>query len=561
MNNELLSSQRHNFRLTAPDLPLALFLLSAVLGVWPAYDRGLCWNTLIVLGAGFLLYALVSRLAISRRWWRAIAMFIVLACVLLSLYFVTQYAHFEYPAKIGPLSRLGALIGEIVPPAVIWVPWANGVAAFLEGGLFLAVALVLTEQRWAWRIGGGVGTCLIALALLMSASRGAWLAVVVATALWLALYWRPARIGLITGAVLALGLVIYVIARHDIAALGDIPIANRILAPIFIRPDRLEVYRNSVYLIQDLPLTGIGLGGQFAMLLSKYALLIQVPFLTYSHNLYLEVWLEQGLLGIAAWLWLMVALYQAARTHAKPGTDLLYQSTWIGLTAIFVHGISDACQYAALWCWFPFFGLLGLNAAILLRRASAVPRWRRWALPAGVVGVFLVVVLVGLHPLLATWHANLGCVLQARADLLASLDDDQRATLRQQAADRYRRVAQVAPDDRTAQQRLGLILMDAGQFHDAVEHLEMAWRADPDNTTTHKALGLAYVWVGELEKAKPLLQNVPDIVEELNVWGWWRGTQQEMEQAINAYRMSLLLKPDQPQVQEVLSQLEVRSGP
>jgi hypothetical protein len=33
----------------ALDLPLALFLLSAVLGVWPAYDRSLCWNMLIAL--------------------------------------------------------------------------------------------------------------------------------------------------------------------------------------------------------------------------------------------------------------------------------------------------------------------------------------------------------------------------------------------------------------------------------------------------------------------------------------------------------------------------------
>ena len=74
---------KRNFWLTALDLPLVLFLLSAVFGLWPAYDRSLCWNTLIALIAGVLLYALISRLAISHRWWRAIATVIVLACVLL----------------------------------------------------------------------------------------------------------------------------------------------------------------------------------------------------------------------------------------------------------------------------------------------------------------------------------------------------------------------------------------------------------------------------------------------------------------------------------------------
>jgi putative inorganic carbon (HCO3(-)) transporter len=553
---------RHISRLTALDLPLALFLLSAVLGRWPAYDRSLCRNTLIALVAGFLLYILISRLATSHRGWHAVAAFIVSTSVLLSLYFVTQYAHLGYHEKVGAISRLGACIGRIVPRAVFWAPVTNSVATFLETTLFLAVALAWTEKRPAWRIGGIIGAGLIALALLMSASRGAWLAVLVASVLWSALHWRPARVAAAAGAVLALGLAVTVIVRRDIAVLGDIPVVNRTLAPLFIRPDRLHVYRNSVYLIQDFPLTGIGLGEQFAMVLSRYALLIQVPFLTYSHNLYLEIWLEQGLPGITAWLWLMAALYQAARTHAKAGADLLFQSTWIGLTAVFVHGVTDARPYVDLWCWFPFFSLLGLNAAILRRRAPAMASGgRRWMFPASVIGVFLVAVVVSLHPLPATWHANLGCVLQARGDLLASPNDRQRVALREQAVDRYRRAIQVAPCDRTAQQRLGLILVDEARFHEAVEHLEMAWQADPGNTTTRKALGLAYVWVGELERAQPLLQDVPDIVEELNIWGWWRGTQQQMEQSLNAYHMSLLLEPDQPNLRERIDELESELAP
>jgi O-antigen ligase len=549
-------SHHRTSRLIGLDFPLLLFLLSAVFGLWPAYDPSLCQDTLVVLVAGVLLYVLLSRLAVFHHRWRAAAAFITFTCALLSLYFVTQYDHIGYPEKVGAVSRLGVLIGRVVPPLVFWTPTANSMAAFLEGGLFLAVALVLTEERWTGRIVGAIGVGLIALALLMSASRGAWLAVAVTALLWLALYWRPARVLAAVGALAALGLIVYVVARGDITVLGDIPIIDRTLAPMFIRPDRLEVYRNSVYLIQDFPLTGIGLGGQFAMVLSKYALLIQVPFLTYSHNLYLEVWLQQGLPGITALLWLIAALYQAARTHAKPGPDLIYQSTWLGLSAIFVHGISDALQYASLWCWFPFFGLLGLNGAILLRRAPARPRGREWILPAGVAVGFLSIVAISLLPLQATWHANLGSVLQARGDLPESLADEQRADLRRQAVDNYQRALEIAPGNRTAHQRWGVILTEEERFQDAVEHLEAAQRADPNNTTTHKALGLAYVWVGELEKAQLLLQNAPDIVAELNTWGWWRGSRQQIELSLNAYRTSLLLEPNQPNVQERVEQLE-----
>jgi hypothetical protein len=289
---------------------------------------------------------------------------------------------------------------------------------------------------------------------------------------------------------------------------------------------------------------------------SKYALLIQHSFLTYSHSLYLEVWLEQGLLGVCALLWLMVSLYQAAWVHKETRCDLLFQSTWLGLTATFVHGVTDARQYEDWWCWLPFFGLLGLNGAVLLRQSVDVQQRHRWLVPAGVVGAFVLVVATTLFPWSATYHANRGCMVQARADLAPSLDDSQRVALRQKAFDHYRRAVLIDPDNRTARQRLGLMLVDETRFDEGVEHLEVAWQADSGNTTTRKALGLAYVWVGELGEAQPLLQDVPDIVEDLNVWGWWRGTQGQMDQSLNAYRMSLLLEPDQPEVQERVEQLE-----
>jgi len=552
---------RHAVRLAPLDPPMVLFLLSAVLGVWSAYDRSLSWSTLGVLTAGFLLFVLISRLATPHRRWRAVALFIALTNLLLSLYFVAQYAHFGYPLKTEPVRRLVTLIGKVIPPAVIWAPTPHSVATFLEGGLFLTVALLLTEKRRIWRIGGGIAVALTVLAVLMSESRGAWLAVLATSILWLALHWRPARAMAIAGVLLSLGLAIYTVVQGDVTVLNDIPVANRVLAPLFIRPDRLLVYRNSLYLIQDFPLTGIGLGGQFAMIFSRYALLIGPPFLTYSHSLYLEVWLQQGLLGTIVWTWLIAAFYQATRTYAKPGSDLLHQGTWLGVTSILVYGLVDARQYVDLWCWFPFFALLGLEAAIVSRRGGVVPPRRHWVLPAGVAGAFLVALLAGFHPLPATWHANLGCLMQARADLQPALDDGPRAALRQQAVDHFRRAIEIAPLKRTAQQRLGLILLEETRFEEAVEHLETAWQADPDNTTTRKGLGLAYVWLGSVEKAYPLLENIPDIVYELNIWGWWWGTQQRMEQSLNAHRMSLVLEPDQPAVQERLQQLESELHP
>ncbi|HDQ73034.1 MAG TPA: tetratricopeptide repeat protein [Chloroflexi bacterium] len=551
-----MTERRPFIRFFPLDLPLGMFALSAFVAIWPAYDRSLCWNTLLTLLAGFLLYVTISRLAVSRRRWLAMAAFVVLTGVLLSIDTIAQYPDLAYAGKAGLISRLSAFLAQVIPSPSTWTPVGNSAATYLEGLIFLAAALTLTFKRNVWRIVGVAGVLLMALGLLTSTSRGAWVGVLLASAVWATLYWRPARWGIAGGALLLTGMILYVILQGDVTALNDIPILNRTLAPIFIRPDRLEVYRNSVYLIQDFPLTGIGLGEQFAMTLSRYALLIQVPFLTYSHNLYLQVWLEQGLLGIVAWLWTLAVFYQATFTYSKRGPDLLYQATWLGLTANLLHGFTDARQYVDLWCWLPCFALLGLNAAIVSRRSRRRPRQWRWPISAGVALLFLIVVLVSLHPLPAAWHANQGCVLQARGDLSDPLTDVQRTDLRREAEARYRQAIHIASLNRTAQQRLGLILVDQNRFQEAVEHLALAQQADPHNTTTHKGLALAYVWTGELEKARPLLQDVPDIVQELNTWGWWRSTQDQIEQSINAYRISLLLAPEQPEVRERVEQLE-----
>lgn len=549
------------WRLTSLDLPLVLFWLSALAGLWPAYDRALCWRSLVALSLGTLLYFVVSRSTLSAGRWRAMATALGLAGLLLALYFVTQYGHFGYEEKVPVISRLGEALSRVIPAFVVWGPMPNSIAAFLEGPLFLTVALALTARGSGWQFGWWVGGGLLALALLMTASRGAWLAVAAGALLWAARHWRPARCLAVASALVAVGLVAYGLLRHDIRVLDQIPFVNRTIAPLFIRPDRLHVYRNSLYLIQDFPLTGIGLGEPFALVLSRYALLIQSPFLTYSHNFYLETWLELGLPGLVALTWLMAALFPPTGTGASAAEEILYQGTWVGLAATFIHGLTDARQYVDLWCWLPFFTLLGLNAALRLRQPATPPsRVRRWV-PMSAVALLLVAVVIAGWPLPATLEANRGALLQARADLAPALDEAQRATLRAQAVTHYERALTFAPQQRTARQRLGILALNNDEFTTAVTHLEQAWQADPANTTTRKALGLAYVWTGALEQAVPLLQDSPDIINELNGLGWWRSTQNQVPLALNAYRVSLLLNPDQPTLRQEIARLTHSSSP
>lgn len=541
-----------HFALSPYDVPLMLFLISAILGLLPAYDPSLGYKTLAALASGAIFYFFVSRFAVKNRWWNLTASLASVLFGLVALYFITQAGYLGYEEKIGPITRLAGAISSVFPSIPVWRPLANSVATFLEGGIFLVLGLALTSTRRNNRLLFFAIAGLIGLALFLSASRGAWLAVFGAGLVWTALYWKPARYVLFALLVGLVGLVAWVAIRGDITVINQIPVASGVLGPLFIRPDRLEVYRNSIALIADVPFTGIGLGDQFALVYSRYGLLLPVPFLYYAHNLFLEIWLEQGILGEIAWVWIWAAVFTQAFTFRTSQERVGFESTWISLTAILIHSISDARQAQSLWCWLPFFINLSLNSAILLKANSLhktnVITW----IPPALAGGFLIVTLLIYQPLPAILQANQASLLQQKADLTPGLSPSSQKELRLQADRIFQQVLNQQPSNRTANQRIGFLELDNRDYPSAIRHLEAARIASPDHPGIRKALGLAYTFEGSPENAVQLLGDIPRIVDELNYWGWYFNTNGSVKIARNAYQVSILINPNQPDVKNFL---------
>ena len=154
----------------------------------------------------------------------------------------------------------------------------------------------------------------IYLNLGMTSSRGVWLplAVVGVRAVAIALggrliaHWRIAQrvripIGLCAAFIGLIGLFRFGDPNWLTDWLGVIPVGQSAVS-------RLEVYGQAWGLIRDYVFTGAG-SGVFPMVVSSYALLMNVPILTHAHNLILEIWIEEGILVVIAFLWLVVAFY------------------------------------------------------------------------------------------------------------------------------------------------------------------------------------------------------------------------------------------------------------
>lgn len=543
-------------RLAPFDLPVLIFWFSALLGFFVPFDRASGQSTLIALTGMTLLYFFISRMAGSERRWDGFAAVLAVLAALAAFYFITQAGHIAYEEKVGVIDRLAKWIASFLPAFPFWQPVPNSLGTFLEGSLFAAIGLALLEKRQRWRILYWVLCGIIAAGLLFSASRGAWLGVLGAALLWAALHWKPARVLAIAAAAGILGLILFVLVRGDLAAISEIPVIGSLAGALFIRPDRLEVYRHSLALLTEQPFTGIGLGNSFAMVYSRYELLLAVPFLYYSHNLLLEVWLQQGLLGAAAFVWLAASLYASILRNPTFKTDLRFQAVCAGLTAILLHGLSDARQYPSLWTWLPFFFLLGLCAARLLGGQPLGKPRLQWLIPGAVTAVFLIVVLALIWPPAAAWNANRAGLLQTRADLDPALSPEQQSAIRSESEALFIRALASNPASLPNNRRYSLLLLSEDRFAEAIPRLELAHQVAPDHIAARKGLGLVYLWNGDLERAAELLTDLPNITDELQGLAWQQYNDfHHYQAALYAYQLLDQMIPGQEMTRTMIETL------
>ncbi len=192
---------------------------------------------------------------------------------------------------------------------------------------FGAVALILTGSRGAWA--GTVAGGLVAWALAAVARR------------W------PSRFKTVTLSTAAL---LFLAALGLTAAVIAWPGADRLLGGVTGAGNsvlsRAQLWRDGLALIGDYPFTGSGAGSTM-MVYSTYAMLLHVGYISHAHNLFLQIALEQGLPGLAAFLGLVAACWVAIADRREGDADGPRLAAAAGLTALMVHGVADAGIYTS----------------------------------------------------------------------------------------------------------------------------------------------------------------------------------------------------------------------
>ncbi len=233
-------------------------------------------------------------------------------------------------------------------------PSATAFGIYMGRALPMALTLaIFLPARWRlWRVGAGLLSISMALGVLFSFARAAWIGVFVAM-LAVALVTFDKRL------LVALGVAVL----GGLAALPFLKIERITSMFDFSTPDntgvsRLKIWSAALRVLKDHPFTGIG-QDQFLYVDPKYEV-PNVRFLTISHphNWIFDFWLRLGVPGLA-WLlvvlgyfgWVSLRLWKACRGTALGALVLGLLASMIDFA---VHGLMDMAYFTmdlALTFW------------------------------------------------------------------------------------------------------------------------------------------------------------------------------------------------------------------
>ena len=248
----------------------------------------------------------------------------------------------------------------VAPPVVIYQS-ANSLALLTVPLIAVAAALALYSSNRATRVVSIVFLATTIPATLLSFSRGGYLALLV-IGLLLA-FTHPARRWLIAA------IVVLAVAVSRIP-----PIASRIAHEVNLNDpnnsleERFRLWAATFRMLRDHPVFGTGLAG-FQQTIDRYRNGVYTEDLIYPHNIILNFWTETGLLGLAAFAWIVGQAVRAGWNGWRHGPAIwrpLQLGVLLMIVGIIVHGLVDVPYWK---------NDLSLEFWVLLALSWAGQRW------------------------------------------------------------------------------------------------------------------------------------------------------------------------------------------
>jgi putative inorganic carbon (HCO3(-)) transporter len=284
---------------------------------------------------------------------------------------------------------------------------ANSIGLLLDYTLPLGLTWLLMSASWRNRLIAG-GLCLpLVIALYLSQSHGAWIAIAVAALFVVALNIRNRTLLLIGALTIVVALLVAVIAFHR--AFDFVFEGHTNAQGVSTLSRRLYLWESAWNMIRDYPWFGVGMDNWLCYysnnpICNAHKLhywivnyppnrgtdtgLRDEPTLSHPHNIFLHVWVSMGIFGLLAFIAVLVLfyrvfariLYRLRYALFKEREHLRWMTIGIGaaMLAALVQGLGDSAfleQDLAFCFW------MLVTALMLIRMLSDTPWSSRKGVP------------------------------------------------------------------------------------------------------------------------------------------------------------------------------------
>lgn len=251
-------------------------------------------------------YFLTVQLITNRDWLVRCSVSTVLSGAIVSLYGIVMY--YTGGGYYSAAWLDGEMFGGIANRAVSTLENPNMLGEYLIIVIPIAIAMFLSRGEGMRKTPTFACICLLGVCLLLTWSRGAWLALIVALIAFI-LMWHHRSIWLIILGVCSVPILPSILPASIIsrfASIGNMADSSTSY--------RVYIWRASVGMLKDNCMAGIGIGEDAWRRLYPMYSYMGIEAAPHSHNLFIQIWLELGVFGIIAFAIFILLLLQSAFT-------------------------------------------------------------------------------------------------------------------------------------------------------------------------------------------------------------------------------------------------------
>ncbi len=514
-------------RRVAFPLPLGIFCVLAIFYTFHSIDYAVSRNFLFFLISYVVIFFLVVQISFHKeaRW---IVSSVIMLGILTSLYGLYQY-FWGFQGLIGKIRATDALPASIAPFTDEIVGRLEGgrifstfllpshFAAFLGMSIPVSVASILTNKGWRCYL-FGLAAAVQVVVLYLTKSFSGWLSLILACGCFAYIY---------------MGVIKRIKTRYILYSLGGLIL---VLALIFVglsitRPDNpLASIRNNpmvlrvinwgttITMIRDNPWLGKGLD-TFGLLYPSYQQQ-GVNIVHHSHNTYLQLGVEMGVIGAIVFLWLACWWSWQTMRIFKETKDkkvrVLVGSLMIAGMVFFIHQALDFEFYM------PSVTLAGFAVLALAVGMQKKDKMYKIALKKSRRSLFTTVgflaVLMASLLLLVPFYGQMH--FQKAQSLLKTVPYS--ADWIEEAAAELKKAIHLDPSNSEYHYQYGVLLVQRlSHQQEGITEVQQAVRLSPQRHYYHFDLGMIYWVAGEKDKALDEIEKASQLYplnEDYHQW-------------------------------------------